>query len=76
MTELSTNSGLNFLRLFDNPLSKYLIFKIISRMKWLFWVIYQNYKGEKEGKTEIQQSEYLRKEKSFLDEIKNFFNSF
>ena len=32
----------NFLRHFDNPLSKYLIFKRISRIQWLFWVIYQN----------------------------------
>ena len=30
---------LTFLRLFDNPLSKYLIFKRISCMQWLFWVI-------------------------------------
>ena len=30
--------------LFDNPLSKYLTFKRISCMQWLFWVIYQNYK--------------------------------
>ena len=28
---------------------------------------------EKEGKTEIQKSEYLENEKSFLDEIKNIF---
>ena len=35
---------LPFLRLFDNPLSKYLTFKIISCMQWMFWVIYQNYK--------------------------------
>ena len=27
----------------------------------------------KEGKTEIQKSEYLENEKSFLDEIKNIF---
>ena len=32
--------------------------------------------GEKEGKTEIQKSEYLENEKSFLDEIKNIFHSF
>ena len=31
---------------------------------------------EKEGKTEIQKSEYLDNEKSFLDEIKNSFHSF
>ena len=36
---------LPFLRLFDNPLLKYLTFKIISCMQWLFWVIYQNYRG-------------------------------
>ena len=30
----------------------------------------------KEGKTEIQKSEYLENEKSFLDEIKNIFHSF
>ena len=36
---------LSFLRLFDNPLSKYFTFKIISCMQWLFWVIYQNYRG-------------------------------
>ena len=29
-------------RLFDNPLSKYLIFNRISRMQCQFWVIYQN----------------------------------
>ena len=33
---------LTFLRLFDNPLSKILIFKKISCMQWLFWIIYQN----------------------------------
>ena len=31
--------------------------------------------GEKEGKTEIQKSEYLENEKSFLDEMKNIFHS-
>ena len=36
--------NLTFLRLFDNPLSKYLIFRIISCMQCLFWVIYQNWK--------------------------------
>ena len=30
------------LRLFDNGLSKYLIFERISCTQWLFWVIYQN----------------------------------
>ena len=33
---------LTFLRLFDNPLSIYLIFKRISFMQWLFCSIYQN----------------------------------
>ena len=33
-----------FLRLFDNPLSKYLTVKRISCLQWLFWVIFQNYK--------------------------------
>ena len=32
--------------------------------------------GEKEGKTEIQKSEYLENEKSFLDEIRNIFHRF
>ena len=32
--------------------------------------------GEKEGKTEIQKSEYLENEKNLLDEIKNIFHSF
>ena len=36
--------SLPLLRLFDNLLSKYLTFKIISCMQWLLWVIYQNYK--------------------------------
>ena len=31
---------------------------------------------EKEGKTEIQKSEYLENENNFLDEIKNIFPSF
>ena len=31
---------------------------------------------EKEGKTKIQKLEYLEKEKSFLDEIKNIFHIF
>ena len=35
---------LPFLRLFDDPLSKYLTFKRISCMQWLFWVMYQNHK--------------------------------
>ena len=38
--------NLTFLRLFNNPLSKYLIFRIISCMKCLFWVIYQNWKWD------------------------------
>ena len=32
--------------------------------------------GEKEGKMEIQKSEYLENKKSFYDEIKNIFQSF
>ena len=32
--------------------------------------------GEKEGKTEIQKSEYLENKRSFSDEIKNIFLSF
>ena len=32
--------------------------------------------GEKEGKTEIQKSEYLENEKSLLDEIRNIFHRF
>ena len=32
--------------------------------------------GEKEEKMEIQKSKYLENEKSFLDEIKNIFQSF
>ena len=32
--------------------------------------------GEKEGKMEIQKSECLENEKSFLDEIKIFFIAF
>ena len=31
---------------------------------------------EKEGQTEIQKSEYLENEKSFLDEIRNIFHRF
>ena len=31
---------------------------------------------EKMGKTKIQTFEYLKNEKSFLDEIKNIFHSF
>ena len=31
---------------------------------------------EKEGKTEIEKSEYLENETSFFDEIKNIFHSF
>ena len=31
---------------------------------------------KKEGKTEIQKFEYLKNEKSFLNEIKNIFRSF
>ena len=34
-----------FSKIFDNPLSKYLIVKRISCMQWLFWVVYQNKKG-------------------------------
>ena len=33
---------LTFLKLFINSLSKYLIFKRIACMQWLFRVIYQN----------------------------------
>ena len=32
--------------------------------------------GKKEVKTKIHKFEYLEKEKSFLDEIKNIFHSF
>ena len=32
--------------------------------------------AEKEGRTEIQKLEYLKNEKSFLDEIKIIFHSF
>ena len=31
---------------------------------------------EKEGKVKTQKTEYLKNEKSFLDEIKNIFHSF
>ena len=31
---------------------------------------------KKEGTTEIQKFEYLKNEKSFLDDIKNIFRSF
>ena len=31
---------------------------------------------KKEGKMNIQKSEYLENKKSFLDEIKNIFHSF
>ena len=44
-TGFERKKKVTFLRLFDNPLSKYLGFKIIYCMKWLFWVIYQNYRG-------------------------------
>ena len=33
-------------------------------------------RGKKERKKKIQKFEYLEKEKSFLDEIKNIFQSF
>ena len=33
-------------------------------------------RGGGEGKTEIQISEYLENENSFLEEIKNIFHSF
>ena len=32
--------------------------------------------GNKEGKSKIQKFEYLKNEKSFLDEIKNIFYRF
>ena len=44
-TGFERKNEITFLRLFDNPLSKYFTFKIISCMQWLFWVIYQNYRG-------------------------------
>ena len=31
---------------------------------------------KREGKTKIEKFEYLKNEKSFLDEIKNIFHSF
>ena len=31
---------------------------------------------EKEGRTEIQKSEYIENEKSFSDEIKSIYHSF
>ena len=33
-------------------------------------------RGKKEGKMEIQKSEYLENEKSYLDETKIIFHSF
>ena len=33
-------------------------------------------RGKKERKTKIQKFEYLKKEKSFLDEIQSIFHSF
>ena len=33
-------------------------------------------KGKKEGKTHMQKFEYLKNEKSLLDEIRNIFHSF
>ena len=33
-------------------------------------------RGEKEGKTEIQKSEYFENEKIFLNEMKYIFHSF
>ena len=33
-------------------------------------------KGKKEGRMKIQKFEYLKNEKSFLDEIKSIFRSF
>ena len=32
--------------------------------------------GKKEGKMKIQKFEHLKKEKSFLDEMKNIFHGF
>ena len=32
--------------------------------------------AEKEGRTEIQKSEYLENKKNFLDEMKSIFHSF
>ena len=32
--------------------------------------------GNKEGKAEIQKLEYLKEEKSFLDEIKSIFHNY
>ena len=32
--------------------------------------------GKKDGKTEVQKSEYPENEKSFLDEIKSIYHSF
>ena len=43
--QITYNQQRNFSELFDNPFSKYLIFKNISNMQWLFWIIYQNQKG-------------------------------
>ena len=42
---MKENIKLNFLRLFDNPLSKYLISQTICFLQWLFWFIYQNEEG-------------------------------
>ena len=42
---MKENIKLNFLRLFDNPLSKSLISQTICFLQWLFWFIYQNEEG-------------------------------
>ena len=44
-TGFKRKKKVNFIKVFGNPLSKYLIFKIISRIQWLFWVVYQIKKG-------------------------------
>ena len=42
---MSENKKLTFLRLFDNPLSKYLVLKRISCMQWLFGLFSKIKKG-------------------------------
>ena len=51
---------------------------MMSKISWIFldsplkqWLM-----GEKRGKTKIQKFEYLKNEKSLLNEIKNIFLSF
>ena len=81
MDKVSMSYLFSFLRYQAKCLIKFLYRKLMRLMRQFFEIYLRSTSktvadGEKEGKTEIQKFEYLKNEKSFLDETKIIFRSF